>query len=59
MVVQGEMAGVPELPHRQDDREVHHAEERARPQLQGVRARAAQIASKRFPLEKITTHRFG
>ena len=39
--------------------EVHHHEERAGPQLQGLRTALAQLASKRFPLDLITTHRFG
>ena len=59
IVVQGEMAEVPQLPDRQGHGEIHHHQERARPQLQGVRARAAQLASRRFPLEKVTTHKFG
>ena len=40
IVVQGEMAGVPELPAREVHGEVHHHAQRARPQLQGLRARA-------------------
>ncbi len=40
MVMQGEMAEFPNFPIGQDHGEVHHAEERARPQLQGVRAGA-------------------
>ena len=41
IVVQGEMARVPEFPAREVHGEVHHHEERARPQLQGLRAGAA------------------
>ncbi len=40
IVVQGEMKEFPELPAREGDGEIHHHQERARPQLQGVRARA-------------------
>ena len=40
IVVQGEMAEFPELPPRQGDGEIHHHQERPRPQLPRLRARA-------------------
>ncbi len=39
--------------------EIHHHEKRAGPQLYGLRAVLEQLASKRFLLELVTTHRFG
>ena len=40
MVVQGEMAEFPNFPLGEVHGEIHHHQERARPQLQGVRTRA-------------------
>ena len=40
IVVQGEMARIPELSAGASHGQVHHHQERARPQLQGLRARA-------------------
>jgi threonine dehydrogenase-like Zn-dependent dehydrogenase len=59
IVAQGELREFPNFPAGKIHGEVHHHEKRPRPQLQGVRAGAEQIASKRFPLELITTHKFG
>ena len=59
IVAQGEIARIPELPARKIHREVHHHEERARPQLRACELALEQLASKRFPLELVTTHSFG
>ena len=58
IVVQGEMKEFPNFP-LEGDGEVHHHQERARPQLQGLRAGAGAARLQAFPLEKVTTHRFG
>ena len=45
----GRDGGVPELPAREVHREVHHHEERARPQLQGLRAGAGAARLQALP----------
>ena len=49
IVAQGELARVPELPAGEVHCEVHHHEERARPQLQGLRTRAGAARFEALP----------
>ena len=49
IVAQGELARVPELPAGEIHGEVHHHEERARPQLQGLRAGAGAARLEALP----------
>ena len=56
----GGNGAVPEFPAGEIHGEVHHHEERrAATAIEACELALAQIASNRFPLEKVTTHRFG
>ena len=56
----GRAGRVPRLPGQEADREGDHDQERARPQLPRLRARARTArAPGRFPLERLATHTFG
>ena len=60
IVVQGEMAQFPNFPLEKFTVKFITMQERARPQLSRPASwRWQQLASQRFPLEKVTTHRFG